>query len=418
MKNELLRDLAFRGLIQDCTDLEGLDEYLTNEKVTLYAGFDPTADSLHIGHLLPIVILKRFQNAGHRIIPLVGGATGMIGDPSGRSSERQLNDFEVVEGYVEAIKAQLRSLLDTDGEQVQFANNIDWTKNLSVIDFLRKFGKNFGINYLLAKETIASRLESGISYTEFSYTILQAMDFLHLYETYNCRLQVGGSDQWGNIISGLDLIRKIHGPEAKVYGLTVPLVTKSDGTKFGKTAGGAIWLDAKKTTPYEMYQFFINTSDEDVIKYLKVFTFLSHEEINRLEKCVQTEPHLREAQKTLAREVVTFVHGKTALEQAIKITDCLFSGDVRSLNGEEIETAFKGMNVIHLAEPTNIIDLLVMTGAATSKRQAREFISSQSITLNGEKVSNMDLIVDPTLAIAGGFIIIRRGKKNYYVSKF
>jgi tyrosyl-tRNA synthetase len=418
MKNDLLLDLQYRGLINDCTDFDALDDLLTNEQVTLYVGFDPTADSLHIGHLLPIIMLKRFQDAGHKPLPLIGGATGLIGDPSGRSSERQLNTLETVQGYVESIKKQMTRFLSLEGEnKAVFVNNYDWTKNLSVIDFLRDFGKNFGINYMLAKDTIASRLESGISYTEFSYTILQAMDFKHLYETHNCRLQVGGSDQWGNIISGLDLIRKSHGSEAKVIGLTVPLVTKSDGTKFGKSADGAVWLDPKKTTPYEMYQFLINTSDDDVMKFLKIFTFLSHEELDALEEKVKTEPHLREAQKALAKEVVTFVHGEKAYLQALKITESLFSGDVKSLDAEEIETGFKGMPSIELAEPTNIVDLLVMCGAASSKRQAREFLGNNSVALNGDKVNDLELIVNQDVAIDSKYVIIRRGKKNYYLIK-
>jgi tyrosyl-tRNA synthetase len=418
MKNELLLDLQYRGLINDCTDFDALDELLTNEQVTLYVGFDPTADSLHIGHLLPIIMLKRFQDAGHKPLPLIGGATGLIGDPSGRSSERQLNTLETVQGYVESIKTQMTRFLSLEGEnKAVFVNNYDWTKNLSVIDFLRDFGKNFGINYMLAKDTIASRLESGISYTEFSYTILQAMDFKHLYETHNCRLQVGGSDQWGNIISGLDLIRKSHGSETKVIGLTVPLVTKSDGTKFGKSADGAVWLDAKKTTPYEMYQFLINTPDDDVMKFLKIFTFLSHEELDALEEKVKTEPHLREAQKALAKEVVTFVHGEKDYLQALKITESLFSGDVKSLDAEEIETGFKGMPSIELAEPTNIVDLLVMCGAASSKRQAREFLGNNSVALNGDKVNDLELMVNQEVAIDSKYVIIRRGKKNYYLIK-
>lgn len=416
MKNALLQDLQFRGLINDCTDLEALDDLLTNEQVTLYAGFDPTADSLHIGHLLPIIMLKRFQEAGHRPLPLIGGATGLIGDPSGRTTERQLNTVETVMGYVESIKKQMSHYLPAEGDnQAIFVNNYDWTKNLSVIDFLRDFGKNFGINYMLAKDTIASRLESGISYTEFSYTILQAMDFKHLYEQYNCRLQIGGSDQWGNIISGLDLIRKSHGADAKVIGLTVPLVTKSDGTKFGKTADGAVWLDPKKTTPYEMYQFLINTSDDDVLKFIKIFTFLSHEEIKTLEEKVKTEPHLRDAQKALAKEVVTMVHGESAYLQALKITESLFSGDVKNLNAEEIETGFKGVPMTQLTEPMNIIDVLVIANAASSKRQAREFLSNNSISINGDKINDLDLMIDQQIALDEKYVIIRRGKKNYYL---
>lgn len=416
MKSALLQDLQYRGLINDSTDLEGLDDLLNSEKVTLYVGFDPTADSLHIGHLLPIIMLRRFQLAGHQPIALIGGATGMIGDPSGRTSERQLQSLETVQENVEAIKKQIASFLDLEGENAAIlVNNYDWTHNLSVLDFLRDFGKHFGVNYMLAKDTIASRLETGISYTEFSYTILQAMDFNHLFKEYNCRLQVGGSDQWGNIISGLDLIRKLHGPEEKVYGLTVPLVTKSDGTKFGKSAGGAVWLDPTKTTPYEMYQFFINTADEDVINFLKIFTFLDKEEIDALEEKVKTEPHLREAQKALAKEVVTFVHGIKAYEQAVKITEALFSGDVIDLSKDEIETAFKGVPSIELGEATDIVSALVMCGAASSKRQAREFLNNNSIRINGDVVNDLDLIVDHSVAIGNEYVVVRRGRKNYFL---
>lgn len=416
MKSALLQDLKYRGLIHDATDLEGLDELMSNEQVTVYVGFDPTADSLHIGHLLPIIMLKRFQQAGHKPIALIGGATGMIGDPSGRTTERQLQSVETIQENVKAIKNQLTKYLDFVGDNAAIiVNNYDWTHNLSVLDFLRDYGKHFGINYMLAKETIASRLETGISYTEFSYTILQAMDFNYLFKTYNCRLQVGGSDQWGNIISGLDLIRKLHGQEEKVYGLTVPLVTKADGSKFGKTAEGTIWLDPKKTTPYELYQFFINTADEDVIHFLKIFTFLEREEIEALEEKVKTEPHLREAQKTLAREVVTFVHGERAYEQAVRITEALFSGDVKQLDKREIETAFKGVPSIELGEPTDIVTALVLCGAASSKRQAREFLSNNSIRVNGEAINDMNLTVDRSVAIGDDYVVIRRGKKNYYL---
>lgn len=420
MKNPLLLDLAWRGLINDCTDIELLDEMLNEGSITLYCGFDPTAESLHVGSLLPILTLKRFQLAGHKVLALVGGATGLIGDPSGRSTERQLNPIETVQKWVESIKAQLSQFLTftESNNPAEMVNNYDWTKDLTVIDFLRDIGKHFGINYMLAKESIERRLETGLSYTEFSYTILQALDFYHLFTSKNCVLQIGGSDQWGNITSGLELIRKIHGPEAKAVGLTMPLVTKADGTKFGKTAGGAIWLDAKLTSPYEMYQFFLNTSDDDVIKFLKYFTFLSKEEIEALEEKVKTEPHLREAQKALAKEVVTLVHGKEAYEQAVKITSCLFSGDIKSLTSKEIETGLKDFPAVTFAESTNIVDALVMCGAATSKRQAREFLSSNAIQINGEKVNDINFMISKDIAIDGKFVIVLRGKKNYYMIRF
>ena len=296
----ILQDLEFRGLINQQTDAEGLQELLEKESVKLYCGFDPTADSLHIGHMLPILILRRFQQAGHQPIALVGGATGLIGDPSGKKAERTLNEKETVAFFSERIKEQLSNFLDfnKEGNPATIANNYDWIGSLDLITFLRDIGKNFGLNYMLAKDTVASRLETGISFTEFSYMILQSYDFLNLYQTHGCRLQIGGSDQWGNITAGLELIRKSE-EDAKAFGLTVPLVTKSDGTKFGKTEGGAVWLDPEKTTPYEFYQFWINTDDRDVVKYLKYFTFLSHEEILELEKQVAEAPEKREEKKEL-----------------------------------------------------------------------------------------------------------------------
>ncbi len=420
MENELLKDLLWRGLINDCSDLETLDELLNSEMVTLYCGFDPTAESLHIGSLLPILVLRRFQLAGHKVLPLVGGATGLIGDPSGKNNERSLNTLDTVLNWSGSIKKQLSQFLDFEKgkNKANLVNNYTWTKELSIIDFLRDVGKFFGINYMLAKDTIAKRLDTGISYTEFSYTILQAMDFKTLFEKYNCRLQIGGSDQWGNITSGLELIRKTNGQEAKAVGLTFPLVTKADGTKFGKTAGGAIWLDAKLTSPYEMYQFFLNTSDDDVVKYLKYFSFLSHEEINLLADKVISEPHFREAQKTLAKEVVKLVHGEKAYLQTVKITKSLFSDDIKSLNGTEIEAGFKGLPSVVLDDSIQILDLLVNLEAARSKREAREFVSNNSVTINGEKINELDFVVSKAIAIESKYIVLRRGKKNYYLAKF
>lgn len=420
MKNSLLKDLKWRGLISDCTDLDSLDELLENEMITLYSGFDPTADSLHIGHLLPILTLRRFQLANHKPLPLVGGATGLIGDPSGRSSERTLNSLETILNWSKSIKLQLSQFLNfEDGKnKAELVNNYDWTHNLSIIDLLRDTGKHFGINYMLAKDTIASRLNSGISFTEFSYTILQAMDFKHLYENKNCKLQIGGSDQWGNITSGLELIRKTNSNEVKVIGFTMPLVTKADGTKFGKTAGGAVWLDAKKTTPYEMYQFFLNTADSDVVKLLKYFTFLSHQEIERLEKCVEEQPHLREAQKNLAKEVVILVHGEKAFRQSLNITESLFNGNIKTLNANEIEEGLKGVPSIAISQNVNIVDLLVNCTVAKSKRQAREFLANNSISINGDKINSIDFTISREIAIENKYIVIKRGKKNYYLVKF
>lgn len=420
MKNEFLKDLQWRGLINDCTDFDALDELVEKGNITLYCGFDPTADSLHIGHLLMILILKRFQLAGHKPLALVGGATGLIGDPSGRSVERPDSNLETVEKWSNSIKGQLSQFLDfneTEANGAEIVNNYDWTSNVNMLDFLRDVGKYFNVNYILAKDLVCSRLDKGMTFTEFSYTILQGMDFKHLYETKKCVLQIGGSDQWGNITSGLELIRKQLGHEEKAVGLTMPLVTKADGTKFGKTAGGAVWLDRKKTSPYELYQFLINTADEDVVKFLKYFTFLTKEEIEAVEAEFKEAPHLRHGQKVLAREVVTLVHGVEAYEQALKITEALFSGNLAGLTAGEIEVGFKDVPSVELAEDLNLVDALVFAKAASSKRESREFINNNSILINGEKVNNLEFIVSKENAIGGKFTVIRRGKKKYFLIK-
>ncbi|MEK0288517.1 tyrosine--tRNA ligase [Caldifermentibacillus hisashii] len=414
---DLLEDLQYRGLINQITDEEGLKKLLAEESVKLYCGFDPTADSLHIGHLLPILILRRFQLAGHQPIALVGGATGLIGDPSGKKAERTLNAKETVENWVESIKGQLSRFLDFDSKEnpATMANNYDWTGKMDVITFLRDVGKNFGLNYMLAKDTVQSRLETGISFTEFSYMILQSLDFLKLYETENCRLQIGGSDQWGNITAGLELIRKTH-EEAKAFGLTVPLVTKADGTKFGKTEGNAVWLDPEKTTPYEFYQFWINTDDRDVVNYLKYFTFLSHEEIEELAKATAEQPEKRLAQKALAEDVTKLVHGEAALKQAIRISEALFSGNIKELNGAEIEQGFKDVpSFTNTEAEANLVELLVAAKISPSKRQAREDIQNGAIYINGDRVTDLQYVLGDSDKIEGKFTIIRRGKKKYYL---
>lgn len=414
----LLDDLQYRGLIQQITDEEGLRKLLSEEKITLYVGFDPTADSLHIGHLLPILMLRRFQIAGHRPIALVGGATGLIGDPSGKKTERTLNPVETVMEWVEKIKDQLSRFLDFDSKDnpAMVTNNYQWTGDMDVITFLRDIGKNFSLNYMLAKESVQSRLESGISFTEFSYQILQALDFLKLYETENCRLQVGGSDQWGNITAGLELIRKVKGDEAKAYGLTVPLVTKADGTKFGKTEGNAVWLDPEKTTPYEFYQFWINTDDRDVVKYLKYFTFLSHEEIDELARLTEEQPEKRFAQKALAEEMTKLVHGQKALEQAVRISAALFSGNIKELTAQEIEQGFKDVPSFENRENiTNLVELLVQANITPSKRQAREDIKNGAIYINGERITDLQYELSDADKIEGKYTIIRRGKKKYFL---
>jgi tyrosyl-tRNA synthetase len=417
----ILKDLEFRGLLHQVTDREGLEKELEDGRVKLYCGFDPTADSLHIGNLLPILTLKRFQEAGHLPLPLVGGGTGLIGDPSGRSTERTLNEQETVVQWTEKIKNQLSKLLDFESETnpAKMVNNYEWLSALTVIEFLRDVGKNFSINYMLAKDSVDSRLEGGISFTEFSYMILQAYDFLNLYKQEGCKLQIGGSDQWGNITAGMELIRR-SGEEDKAYGLTIPLITKADGTKFGKTASGTIWLDAEKTTPYEFYQFWVNAADADVINWLKYFTFLSKEEISQLENSLQESPEKREAQKALGREVTTLVHGEESYLQAVKITEALFSGNLSELTADEIEQGFKDVPSFSVENHAdmNIIDLLVEGKVSPSKRQAREDVTNGAVSVNGEKVQDLDYVIDEKDRIDNRFVIIRRGKKKYTLIKY
>jgi len=412
----ILQDLEFRGLINQMTDEEGLQKLLNEESVSLYCGFDPTGDSLHIGHLLPVLMLKRFQVAGHKPIGVVGGATGMIGDPSGKKAERTLNTTETVQMYSERIRTQLLPFLSFEGENAaKVVNNFDWTGDLDVITFLRDIGKNFGLNYMLAKDSVASRLDAGISFTEFSYMILQSYDFLKLYQDHNCKLQIGGSDQWGNITAGMELIRKTE-EDSKAFGLTVPLVTKADGSKFGKTEGGAVWLDPEKTTPYEFYQFWINTDDRDVVKYLKYFTFLSKEEILELEKQFNEAPEQRVAQKALAAEVTKLVHGEKALDQAIKITEALFSGSVKELTADEIKQGFKDVPSFALNETEmGLVDLLVAAKISPSKRQAREDVQNGAVYVNGDRTQDVAKVLSKLDAIEEQFIIIRRGKKKYHL---
>ncbi|WP_449621349.1 tyrosine--tRNA ligase [Robertmurraya sp. Marseille-Q9965] len=416
----LLQDLQWRGIVYQQTDEEGLIELLEKEKISLYCGMDPTGDSMHIGHLLPFLTLRRFQNAGHRPIVLVGGATGLIGDPKA-TEERVLQTVETVQKNVEALTVQLKTIFNFEGENgAIMVNNYDWTAPMNVITFLRDYGKHIGINYMLAKDTIATRLETGISFTEFAYTILQGMDFKHLFEQHNCKLQIGGSDQWGNITTGLELIRKMTDEDSKAFGLTIPLVTKADGTKFGKTESGAVWLDPEKTSPYEFYQFWINTADADVVKYLKYFTFLSKEEIEVLEQSVQEEAHLRKAQKALAEELTRMIHGEAALQQAIRITDALFSGDIRNLTASEIKEGFKDVpsHEHREGEELGIVDLLVNAKISPSKRQAREDVANGAIYVNGERITEVEYVLSENDRIEGQFTVIRRGKKKYFLIKY
>jgi tyrosyl-tRNA synthetase len=414
---ELLKDLEWRGITYQQTDAEGLKNLLDKESISIYCGIDPTADSMHIGHLLPFLTLRRFQNEGHRPLVLVGGATGLIGDPSGKNEERKLQTIDAIRHNAASIRNQLESIFDFEGENgAVMVNNYDWIGSMDVVTFLRDFGKHVGVNYMLAKDTISSRLESGISFTEFTYTILQALDFNHLYDNYNCKLQIGGSDQWGNITTGLELIRRTHEEETKAFGFTIPLVTKADGTKFGKTESGAIWLDPEKTSPYEFYQFWINTADADVVKYLKYFTFLSQEEIDSLAESVETEPHLRKAQKALAEEMTKMIHGEEALEQAIRITGALFSGDIKSLSASEILEGFKDVPSFEQPkqEDAGLVDLIVNAKISPSKRQAREDIGNGAIYINGERVTDLQHVMGEKDMIDGQFTIIRRGKKKYF----
>ena len=419
MANALIEDLQWRGLIYQQTDESNLEALLNKEQVSLYCGADPTADSLHIGHLLPFLTLRRFQNHGHRPIVLLGGGTGMIGDPSGKSEERVLQTEEQVEQNVAGIAQQMHKLFEFETEKgAQLVNNKDWLGKISLIDFLRDYGKHVGVNYMLAKDSIQSRLENGISFTEFTYTILQAIDFGHLNQTYNCKVQVGGSDQWGNITSGIELMRRMYG-QTEAYGLTIPLVVKSDGKKFGKSEGGAIWLDSAKTSPYEFYQFWINTSDDDVIKFLKYFTFLEHSEIERLEQSLQEAPHLREAQKALAKNVTAFIHGEDALNDAIRISQALFSGDLKSLSSQELKEGFKDVPQVTLShDTTNIVEAIVESGISSSKRQAREDVTNGAIYINGERQQDVGYTFTAADKIDNEFTIIRRGKKKYFMVNY
>lgn len=417
----IIDDLMWRGAVNQMTDEEGLRKLTEEKAVSLYCGVDPTGDSMHIGHLIPFMILRRFQLAGHRPVIVIGGATGSIGDPSGRTSERVLQSMEQVQHNVQKLTAQMKRLfLTTEEDQaaVRMVNNYDWTKDLTLLDFLRDYGKNFNVNTMLAKDVVASRLDNGISFTEFTYQILQSIDYLHLFKHEDVQLQIGGADQWGNITSGLDLIRKVEGHESRAYGLTIPLMLKADGTKFGKTAGGAVWLDPEKTTPYEFYQFWLNQDDRDVIKYIKYFTFLEREEIEALEEKVATEPHKREAQKRLAEEVTRFVHGEAALQDALKITNALFTGDVQQLSADEIEQGFKNMPTFEAEKlEQNLATWLVDLGIEPSRRQSREDIQNGAISINGEKITDLEHIWTAEQSFEGKFVLVRRGKKKYFLVK-
>lgn len=409
----IIDELSWRGLINQQSDEESLRKLVDEKDISLYCGMDPTGDSMHIGHLLPFMTLERFANAGHHPYIVIGGATGSIGDPSGKKAERPMQTMDQVNHNVEALSNQAKRIFSN----FTMVNNYDWTEPIGILDFLRDYGKLFNVNTMLNKEIISSRLEVGISFTEFTYQILQSIDFLTLYREHNIQLQVGGGDQWGNLTAGLDLIHKAEGQDAKVYALTIPLLLKSDGTKFGKTAGGAVWLDPKKTSPYEFYQFWFNQDDKDVINLLKKFTFLSQEQIAELEESVKTAPEKRLAQGTLAQEVTKFVHGEEALKTAEKITDVLFSGEIQELTTAEVAEAFHGVPSAEIpAEPINLVDLLIAVNVDKSKRQAREDIQNGAIRINGEKLTETTTEIDPKDSFDGKYIVIRRGKKKYFLA--
>ncbi len=410
---DFLQELELRGLIKDVTDYDNFKIRL-QKPLTLYCGFDPTADSLHIGHLQQILILKRYQEAGHRVIALCGGGTGMIGDPR-PTSERQLQSLETINENVIALKKQLSRFLDFSHDRAILENNYNWLSEIGLLEFLRDYGKHFNVNYMIAKDIVSSRLKTGISFTEFSYTILQAIDWLKLYEMYQCEVQIGGSDQWGNLTSGTELIRKMLGDKVKVYGVTSTLIMKSDGSKFGKSEGENIWLDANRTSPYEFYQYFINTSDDDIIDFLNRLSFKSLAEISELEVSVKEKPHLREAQKALAEELTLLVHGEVGLKQALNITETLFYGDPKTLSKVELLQGLKDAEKTVMIETMNLVDGLVFAKIASSKREARELIKNGSITVNGDKVLDFEFLLTKTDAIHQSLTIIKRGKKRFHV---
>lgn len=423
----VIQDLQSRGLIAQTTDIEALDALLNEQKISLYCGFDPTADSLHIGHLLPVLALRRFQQAGHTPIALVGGATGMIGDPSFKAVERSLNSAETVAGWVESIRNQLKPFLSFEGENAAImANNADWFGSMNCLDFLRDIGKHFSVNAMLNKESVKQRIERddvGISFTEFAYSLLQGYDFAELNKRHGAVLEIGGSDQWGNITAGIDLTRRLN--QKQVFGLTLPLVTKSDGTKFGKTEGGAVWLNAKKTSPYQFYQFWLKVADADVYKFLKYFTFLSIEEIDAIEakdKASGTKP---EAQRILAEEMTRLIHGEAALQAAQRISESLFAEDQSSLTESDFEQlALDGLPAFEVSDGLNVVEALVKTGLASSNKEARGFVNSKAVLLNGqaaelnnpnhaaERPDDAYLLTDAHKRF-GKYTIVRRGKRNH-----
>ena len=405
---KLYEELKWRGLIKDVSSPE-LEKKLNEESLTFYIGTDPTADSMHIGHFSSFLIATRLAKAGHKPVLLIGGATGLIGDPK-PSNERPMITKEQVEHNVAALSKQAKEIFG-----FEVVNNYDWIKEINTIDFLRDYGKYINVNYMLDKDIISRRLESGITFCEFAYTILQGLDFLHLYHDKGVTLEVAGSDQWGNITTGIELARKKDNVE--LYGMTMPLVLDANGVKFGKTEGNALWLDKNKTSSYELYQYLINTDDKCVIDYLKKLTFLSKEEIEKIEKEHNEKPELRLAQKMLAHEVITFLHGEEEFNKAVKISEALFSGNIKELSYDEIKDGFKDVPNFKLEEKT-LLDILVDNSITSSRREAREFLNAGSISLNGEKVTDENIIITKNMAIEGKIVVIRRGKKKYYLGMF
>ncbi|AVN64647.1 MULTISPECIES: tyrosine--tRNA ligase [Mesoplasma] len=407
----IIKELEWRGLVKQITNEERLLK-AQNDGAAVYCGFDPTADSLHVGHLMMIVTLKRFDKAEFQAIGLIGGGTGMIGDPSFKADERKLQTDEQVKFHATAIQNQLLRIIP----DVTFANNADWLGKMSLIDFLRDVGKDFNISYLLNKDSIATRISTGLSVTEFSYTMLQAYDFYNLYINHNCKVQIGGSDQWGNITSGTDYIStRVGSANTEAAGFTIPLLTKSDGQKFGKTESGAVWLDSNKTSVYDFYQFWINQDDNDCVKMLKYLTFLTKEEIDELEVKHKEAPHFRTMQKTLASEITKFVHGDQELNKAIKLTDAFFTGNILNLDDDLLELAIKSIPTIQLEKTTSAIDAIVNVNAASSKREAREFIKAKAISFNDVAVQDENMLLSEIKTIKNNKIIVKKGKKKYYL---
>ena len=404
-------ELKWRGLIKD-TAGDDIEDKINNGEITFYLGTDPTADSLHLGHYSSFMTAKRLMLMGHHPIILCGGATGRIGDPR-PTSERQIMPIEELNKNVECLRKQIDKIFDG---KAQLVNNYDWFKGYEFLDFLRDVGKYVNVNYMLNKDIIQRRLDTGITYAEFSYMLIQGYDFLNMYQKMNCTMQAAGSDQWGNITTGIDLIRKILGKEA--YGFTMPLILDSTGKKFGKSEGNALWLDENKTSSYELYQYLINTDDFKVYEYLKVFTFLTPEEIDSVMEEHKTSPEKRIAQKKLAECVISDLHGEESYQNAVKISESLFNGDIKSFTKKDIEVAFKGLDVFNVESDLNIVDLLVNSGACSSKREAREFVGNGSITLNGEKVIGLDFVLTREKCIENTYIVIRRGKKKYFIGQY